>query len=55
MTDEKRAEYDTIFEKAELYVRQVCSFVQQIYPYTMRSLELCATLIVASATRSKRP
>ncbi len=45
MNEEKRAECDTIFEKAEPYVRQVCSFVQQIYPYTMRSLELCAALI----------
>ncbi len=45
MTEEKCAKYDTVFEKAEPYVPQVRGFVRQIYPYTMRSLELCAALI----------
>ncbi len=45
MNDESHAKYDAIFEWAELYVSLVYGFVWQIYPYTMRSLELCAALI----------
>ncbi len=45
MSEEKRAKYDEVFEKVEPYTCQIHCFVLQIYPYTMRSLELCAALI----------
>ncbi len=45
MSEENRARYEEVFERAEPYVHQVCTFIWQIYPFLMRSLKLCAALI----------
>ncbi len=45
MSKEECAKYDEVFDRVKPYICQICGFVLKIYPYTMRSLELCVALI----------